>query len=163
MLDLPEQLISMGDLQDASKQDSSPMSQQGLNRSLRAEMHDSSSTHSSMSGNSAGHSTADFLRGGSSSKSMRFMNIFLEVLRVLSRNKLLCLCLDDLQFADEESLELLSNIVSGELGVVLMVLEHLKWLVCNANDRFRLPTGKRDCFLQTSRPSWKRRVRISQG
>lgn len=97
------------------------MSQQGLNKSLRAEIRDSSSTHSSMSSNSAGHSTADFLRGGSSSKSLRFMNIFLEVLRVLSRNKLLCLCLDDLQFADEESLELLSNIVSGKLGVVLMV------------------------------------------
>jgi hypothetical protein len=122
MLDLPEQLISMGDVQNSSKQSSTAMSQQGLNKSLKAEMRDSASTHSSMSSNSAGQSTADFLRGGSSSKSLRFMTIFLEVLRVLSRNKLLCLCLDDLQFADEESLELLYNVVSGKLGVVLMVL-----------------------------------------
>jgi len=123
MLDLPEQLTLVGDVQSASNQSLGAMSQQGLNKSLKAEMRDSSSTHSSMSNNSAGQSTtADFLRGGSSSKSLRFMNIFLEVLRVLSRNKLLCLCLDDLQFADEESLELLANIVSGQLGVVLMVL-----------------------------------------
>ena len=122
MLDLPEQLISVGDLQNSSKQSSSAMSQQALHKSLIADMRDSSSTHSSMSGNSTGQSTSDFLRGGSPSKSLRFMSIFLEVLHVLSRNKLLCLCVDDLQFADEESLELLSNIVNGKLGVVLMVL-----------------------------------------
>ena len=121
MLDLPEKLLSMGNTQSGAREGSSSMSQFGLNKSIRAEMRDSSSTHSSMSSNSAGQNTAELLRGGFSSKSSRFVIIFLEVLRVLSRNKLICLCLDDLQFADEESLELLSNIISGKLGVILMV------------------------------------------
>lgn len=84
-------------------------------------MRDSASIHSSLSSNSAAQGTAEFPRGGSTTKSLRFMNIFVEVLRVLSRNKLICLCLDDLQFADEESLDLLSSIITGKLRVVLMV------------------------------------------
>ncbi|KAI9852921.1 MAG: hypothetical protein M1838_003715 [Thelocarpon superellum] len=65
-------------------------------------------------------STADFLRDGSSTKSLRFMNTFLDVLRLLSQHKFICLCLEDLQFADEESLELLTNIVAARIKLVVI-------------------------------------------
>jgi len=148
MLNLPAKLISMGNVQSMARPSSSSFSQQGLNKSIRAEMRDTSSTHSSMSSSSSGQTTADFLGGGSATKSLRLVNIFLEVLRVLSRNKLICLCLDDLQFADEESLELLANIVTGKLGVVLMV-SHCQSFRSNTNWRLRLPTGKRECSPAT--------------
>lgn len=63
----------------------------------------------------------DFLRAGSSTKSMRLMNTFLDVLRVFAQHKFLCFCLDDLQFADDESLELISQLISSKLKVVLIV------------------------------------------
>ncbi|KAI9872825.1 MAG: hypothetical protein M1830_001149, partial [Pleopsidium flavum] len=119
MLNLPAELISMGNVQGIVKPSS--FSQQGVNKSTRADKCDSLSVPSSIFSSSVGQTTSDLFRGGSATISLGFTNVFLEVLRVLSRNKLICLCLDDLQFADEESLELLSNIVTGKLGVVLMV------------------------------------------
>lgn len=48
------------------------------------------------------------------------MTVFVEVMRILSTNKLICLCLDDLPFADEESLDLVSTIISKKLGIVIL-------------------------------------------
>ncbi|WPH00624.1 Hypothetical protein R9X50_00345400 [Acrodontium crateriforme] len=73
-------------------------------------------------------STADWLRSGGSNKSSRFMNVFLDVLRLLAVQKLICFCLDDLQFADRESVELLQLIVSARVPVVMILTyrgEHL--------------------------------------
>ena len=121
MLDLPENLISI-DAQYMAKP-APNLSQQGFNKSLKTDMTDSSSVHSGLSnGLSTGSLlTSDFLRVGANNRSMKFMNIFLEVMRILAANKLICLCLDDLQFADEESLDLISNIITRKLGIVLMV------------------------------------------
>lgn len=119
MLDLPENLIFWGAQYPA--RGSNVGSQQGANRSQRAWMTESSGLTSGQSSNHGTHLTSDFLRGASNIRPLKFMNIFLEVLRVLSSNKLICLCLDDLQYADEESLELVSNIMSRKLGVVLIV------------------------------------------
>ena len=47
--------------------------------------------------------------------------IFLEILRLLARQKFICLCFDDLQFADEESLELISSIVTAKIQLVVIV------------------------------------------
>ena len=121
MLDLPENLIST-DAQYMAKTGLN-LSQQGFNKSLKAGMTDTSSVHSGLS-NGLGTGpllTSDFLRVGANTRSLKFMNIFLEVLRILSTNKLMCLCLDDLQFADEESLDLISNIMTRKLGIVLIV------------------------------------------
>ena len=52
-------------------------------------------------------SSQDFLRAGTSTKSMRLMNTFLDVLRMFTQHKFICFCLDDLQFADDESLDLI--------------------------------------------------------
>lgn len=119
MLDLPENLI-FWEAQYPTRA-SNVSSQQGANRSLRAQTTESSSLTSGQSSNHGTHLTSDFLRGASNTRPLKFMYIFLEVLRVLSSNKLICLCLDDLQYADEESLELVSNIMSRKLGVVLIV------------------------------------------
>ena len=119
MLDLPEKLIYLGS-QHAGKANAA-RSYQGLNKSIRAEMRDSSSSHSSISSSNGGQSSVALLRTGVSSQSLRFTNTFLEVLRVLTRGKLICLCLDDLQFADEESLDLLASIIAGKLRTVLIV------------------------------------------
>ena len=120
MLDLPESLIST-DVQYTNKIATSS-SQQGLNRSTRAEMGDTISARSTVSGNmsSGNQKSSDFLRGETNPRSLKFMTIFVEVLRILSTNKLICLCLDDIQFADEESLDLISHVMVKKLGIVIL-------------------------------------------
>lgn len=66
-------------------------------------------------------STTDAMRANATSRSLKIINSIVEVLRVLSTNKLICLCLDDLQYADGESLELLANVVVRKLGLVLII------------------------------------------
>lgn len=66
-------------------------------------------------------STHEWLRAGGNNKSSRFVAIFLDVLRLLSLQKFICFCLDDLQFADSECLELVQNLVAARIPVVLVV------------------------------------------
>ena len=66
-------------------------------------------------------STSDWLRAGGSNKTTRFMHVFLDVLRLLAVQKFICFCLDDLQNADPESLNLLQMIVTARIPVVLIV------------------------------------------
>lgn len=66
-------------------------------------------------------STHEWLRAGGNSKSSRFVAIFLDVLRLLSLQKFICFCLDDLQFADAESLELVQHLVAARIPIVLIV------------------------------------------
>jgi serine/threonine protein kinase len=72
---------------------------------------------------SNGDTASDWLRAGgsNSSKSNRFVRTFLDVLRLLALQKFICLTLDDLQFADEESVELLTNIVQAKIPLVLVL------------------------------------------
>ncbi|EAQ86661.1 hypothetical protein CHGG_07914 [Chaetomium globosum CBS 148.51] len=73
------------------------------------------------SSGSAAPSSRDFLRAGASTKTNRLMNTFLEVLRVFTQHKFICFCLDDLQYADDESLELISQIISVRLKLMLVI------------------------------------------
>lgn len=66
-------------------------------------------------------STHEWLRAGGNNKSSRFVAIFLDVLRLLSLQKFICFCLDDLQFADSESLDLVQNLVAARIPIVLIV------------------------------------------
>ena len=120
MLDLPESLIST-DMQYTHKLAPSS-SEQGLNKSLRGEQGDNNSVRSAFSGSmsTGNQKSSDILRGGANPRSLKFITIFVEVLRILSTNKLICLCLDDIQFADEESLDLCSHIISKKLGIVII-------------------------------------------
>jgi predicted ATPase len=65
--------------------------------------------------------TTDWLRTGGATKSSRFMNIFLGALRVLASQKFICLCVEDLQFADNESLDLIQKIVAGKVPLLLIL------------------------------------------
>ncbi|RMZ87405.1 hypothetical protein DV736_g5366, partial [Chaetothyriales sp. CBS 134916] len=62
----------------------------------------------------------DFLRGPVSTKSIRFIHIYLDVLRVMCSGKVICISLDDLQAADHESLDLILNIIRAKIPVVLI-------------------------------------------
>ncbi|KAK6006667.1 hypothetical protein QM012_005675 [Aureobasidium pullulans] len=72
---------------------------------------------------SSGDTASDWLRAGgsNSSKSNRFVRTFLDVLRLLALQKFICITLDDLQFADEESLDLLTSIVQVKIPLVLVL------------------------------------------
>lgn len=66
-------------------------------------------------------STHEWLRAGGTNKSSRFVAIFLDVLRLLSLQKFICFCLDDLQFADHECLDLIHHLVGARIPVVLII------------------------------------------
>ncbi|KAI1825123.1 putative histidine kinase HHK1p [Xylaria intraflava] len=66
-------------------------------------------------------SSHDYVRIGASTKTIRFMNTFLDILRIFSAHHFICLCLDDLQFADEESLELITQMIAARLNMVFII------------------------------------------
>jgi hypothetical protein len=92
--------------QKSYRRDSSPTSSRGSLLSM---------------GISGTQTSQDFLRGGSATKSMRLISTFLDVLRLFAHHKFICFCLDDLQFADDESLELISQIIASKLRMVIIV------------------------------------------
>ncbi|KAI1781077.1 putative histidine kinase HHK1p [Hypoxylon cercidicola] len=69
----------------------------------------------------ASQSSQEFLRGGATIKTIRLMNTFLDLLRIFTTHHFVCLCLDDLQFADEESMELITQVISARLKMVLII------------------------------------------
>lgn len=115
MLDLPENLMS-AEAQQTIKE-ASDLSPWRRNKSLGPDPSESTSS-ASMRSNSRANLVTDTanIKNGSA----KILSMFVEVIRVLSA-KLICLCLDDLQFADEESLDLLTNIMSRKIGIVLIV------------------------------------------
>ncbi|KAI0437730.1 putative histidine kinase HHK1p [Xylaria telfairii] len=66
-------------------------------------------------------SSHDYVRSGISTKTIRFMNTFLDILRIFSTHHFMCLCLDDLQFADDESMELIAQVIAARLKMVLIL------------------------------------------
>lgn len=60
-------------------------------------------------------------RAGTSSQSIQIMKTFLDVLRLFTEHKFICFCLDDLQFGDEGSLELISQIIGARLKMVIVI------------------------------------------
>lgn len=124
MLGLPEILFSAQIPIRTSSQSS------GHNTSLGAESRGSSlsargsSSRSSLPGRTRSvgvRNSRNFLLAGSSTQSMSLTNIVLEILRIFARHKFVCLCLDDLHLADEESLELVAQIISTRIKMVIIV------------------------------------------
>lgn len=125
-LDLPEFLLGPPEngigRSLSSAQASTPRSNARPNLRRRTSSPESSqNTSLARNPSVASQASQDFLRGGSSTKTMRLMNTFLDVLRVFTSHKLICLCLDDLHFADEESLELISQIINARMKMVIIV------------------------------------------
>lgn len=86
--------------------------------------HNSAKTGSTSSYASSMQSTSasqDFLRAGTSTKSIRFMNTVLDILRMFTSHKFICFCLDDLHFADDESLELITQIIAARLRMMIII------------------------------------------
>ena len=107
MLDLPETLLNFQINTSKARGESN----------VGGPSSDNSSNHTAPSNNT---STADFLRGPASTRSLRFMNTYLDVLRLMCLGKMICICLDDIHAADEESAELILNIVKSKVPVVLV-------------------------------------------
>ncbi|KAK5997185.1 Two-component system protein A [Cladobotryum mycophilum] len=63
----------------------------------------------------------DYLRAGVSTKTMRLVNTILDVLRVFATHKFICFCLEDLHFADDESLELITQIIAARMKMAIIV------------------------------------------
>ncbi|OJJ44276.1 hypothetical protein ASPZODRAFT_160906 [Penicilliopsis zonata CBS 506.65] len=68
-----------------------------------------------------GQSSVDFFLSNAASKNLRLMETFLDILRTLCQFKLICLCIDDVHYADDETLELVNNIVKAKLPCVLIL------------------------------------------
>ncbi|KAJ5815614.1 hypothetical protein N7474_007391 [Penicillium riverlandense] len=66
-------------------------------------------------------SSQEFLRTGSSTNSLPLVRTLLDILRAFTQYKLVCLCLDDVHLADEESVELITQIISARIRLVLIL------------------------------------------
>ncbi|KAJ5594780.1 uncharacterized protein N7459_000988 [Penicillium hispanicum] len=68
-----------------------------------------------------GQTSVEFFLANAASNNMRLMDIFLEILRTLCQFRLITVCLDDLEYADDETLELVLNIIRAKLSCVLIL------------------------------------------
>ncbi|PNS20657.1 hypothetical protein CAC42_2902 [Sphaceloma murrayae] len=68
-----------------------------------------------------GNTAADWLGSGGVIRDRRFVSTFMDFLRLLVMHKFMCVCLDDLQFADEESLDLIHGVIQAGIPIVLML------------------------------------------
>lgn len=68
----------------------------------------------------------DFLRGPANTKSIRLINTYMDVLRTICTGKLICLGLDDLQYADGDSIDLLMHIIKAKVPVVLLLSSRME-------------------------------------
>ncbi|KAL6715259.1 Chk1 protein kinase [Lecanora helva] len=116
ILDLPGNLINT-ESQSADK--SLVYGTHSVSKSSRAEMIETGSLRTQSGNADAGPFAIPEPRANANPRSLKVSNIVIDVLRILSR-RLICLCLDDINYADEESLNLISDIISKKLGVTIL-------------------------------------------
>ncbi|PTB75927.1 histidine kinase [Trichoderma longibrachiatum ATCC 18648] len=122
ILGLPEFLLGSPDMNTARPISSSQSS--GSRKDARPPLKRRTSSPGLSPGplpRSGTQSSQDYLRAGTSTKSMRLINTILDVLRVFTTHKFICFCLEDLHFADDESLELISQIIAARMRMVVIV------------------------------------------
>ncbi|KAL2863641.1 putative sensor histidine kinase/response regulator [Aspergillus lucknowensis] len=68
-----------------------------------------------------GQTSVDFFLSNAASKNMRLMETFLEILKTLSHFRLICVCIDDLHYADDETMDLIMNIIKAKIPCVLIL------------------------------------------
>ncbi len=83
------------------------------------------------------NTTSDFLTRSCSTKSSRFTNMFMEGLRCMSLGKMICLCLDDVDVADEESINLVSSIIKSRIPIILILSSRQEDAALPANANMR--------------------------
>ncbi|KAI0101817.1 putative histidine kinase HHK1p [Nemania sp. FL0031] len=125
MLGLPEFLFGPPETNITRSLSSAQSSASGRNSLLPSRRRGSSGGSPASSQPRSPHvssqSSHDYVRSGASTKTIRFMNTFLDILRIFTTHNFICLCLDDLQFADDESMELISQVIGARLKMVLIV------------------------------------------
>ncbi|KAJ9619085.1 uncharacterized protein PV06_02509 [Exophiala oligosperma] len=119
MLDLPATLLDVTVLSKKllTKGDTT------ATQSVNTEVPTIDSGHKTVNG-TANHNlwdANDFLRGPANTRSIRLINTYMDVLRTMCTGKLICLCLDDLQAAEPESINLLMHIIKAKIPVVLLL------------------------------------------
>lgn len=119
VLELPEQLMSPG----AKYNSSSPRTTvaQLAVKSDASKGGGDSAKRSNIPWLNQGQSSVDFFLSNAASNNMRLMDIFLEILRTLCQFKLIAVGLDDLEYADDETLGLAMNIIRAKLPCVLIL------------------------------------------
>ena len=119
VLGLPEHLMSPGEKFDPTK--SATSSQFFLKESPSKS---ESSKRVTIPTLDHDRSYVDFFLTNAASKNMRVMETFLEILKVVSQTRLICVCLDDVHYADDETLDLIVNIVKAGVPCVLILTSH---------------------------------------
>ena len=117
MLDLPKYFLY------ADSPTKKNYSTSGPTMTQRALQNDTTENSSALSVQSGGAlmPASEFTHGGTNLQSFKVIMVFSEVMRVLSTNRLICLCLDGIHHADAESLELISNLIMKKLGVLIIL------------------------------------------
>ncbi|SPO03892.1 related to histidine kinase tcsA protein [Cephalotrichum gorgonifer] len=122
LLGLPEFLIGQVEAPSPSTPPARSVSASSRPRpKRRGSSPGAASTRTCRSANASSQSSQDFLRAGASTKMTRLINIFLDVLRMFTAHKFICFCIDDLHFADDESLELTSQIIGTRINMVIIL------------------------------------------
>ncbi|KAI2419924.1 Chk1 protein kinase [Ophidiomyces ophidiicola] len=111
-LDLPEQLIyeysDNGQVLCSGPTDPSPddMAESGI---------------IGFAGLNFGKTPKNFSQEPPSAKNIRFADVFMDVLRIITLYKLICICLEDVQYADDETSNLLLEIMRTKLRCAFIV------------------------------------------
>ncbi|KAL2755148.1 hypothetical protein ACRALDRAFT_2035796 [Sodiomyces alcalophilus JCM 7366] len=117
MLGLPEHLLGTIDTSLAR----SPPTFQTRHGRIASVKRDNSPSLLPKTPNITSQGSQDLLRAGTSTMNTRLMNTFLDVLRMFTTHKFVCFVLDDLHYADSESLELVSRIIAARLRMVIVL------------------------------------------
>ncbi|KAJ5141279.1 hypothetical protein N7526_002274 [Penicillium atrosanguineum] len=116
VLELPEQLMSPGAKYKPSPKMPTP-------QLVKADVVRSGepSKHVNIPWLDQGQSSADFFLANAASNNMRLMDVFIEILKTLCQFRLITICLDDLEYADDETMDLILNIIRAKLPCVLIL------------------------------------------
>jgi hypothetical protein len=113
VLELPEQLISSGH-KDQSLSPRLSVAQHLLKEGPRAEA-------AKRPNLAHGQGLVELFLTSTPNRNMRLMDTYLEILRHLCTHKLICVCLDDVQYADGETLDLIINLLKAKIPCLLIL------------------------------------------
>ncbi|KAH8424071.1 putative sensor histidine kinase/response regulator [Aspergillus melleus] len=117
VLELPEQLMSSG----GNDKQISPKLSAAQHIFKEVSTKGEPSKRIALPALDGGQNPVDFFLSNAASKNMRLMETFLEILKTLSQYRLICVCVDDLHYADDETLELVLNIMKAKIPCVLVL------------------------------------------
>ncbi|KAJ5239714.1 CheY-like superfamily [Penicillium chermesinum] len=117
VLDLPEQLMAPGE----KFQSSSPSFRTATPTANQEEEDIAHARRLHIPWMHHDQTSTDFFLSNAASNNMRLMDIFMDFMRTLCQFKLITICLDDLEYADDETLELILNIIRAKLPCVLIL------------------------------------------